>query len=60
MDELTHIYSTSGSYSIFAIGLFETVESINDFVNNSLGKLDILDFSVDVVTKKIKDSPFLV
>jgi len=60
MEELNCIYRTTGQYAIFAIGLFENMEEINNFVNSALSRLDIVEYSMDIVTKKLKESPFLI
>jgi Lrp/AsnC family transcriptional regulator, regulator for asnA, asnC and gidA len=58
--ELTFIYRTTGQYTIFAIGLFKNMEEINNFVNISISGLDIMDYSMEIVVKKAKESPFLI
>lgn len=57
-DALQAIYRTTGSYSILAIGLFKDIDALNAFVEGALGHEDILEHAVDVVTKKVKDTPF--
>jgi Lrp/AsnC family transcriptional regulator for asnA, asnC and gidA len=61
MDEIIKIYQTTGQYSILAIGLFENNEVLNEFVNNKfLKNVPVLNYSVNIVTKKFKDSIYLV
>jgi Lrp/AsnC family transcriptional regulator for asnA, asnC and gidA len=60
MDELTSVYQTTGQYSIMAMGLFENNQELNTFVTSKMSLEGILDFSVDVVTRKVKDSPFVL
>ena len=38
LDELTKIYSTTGTHSIMAVGLFDTNEDLDDFVKNKFLK----------------------
>ncbi|MEA2054186.1 MAG: Lrp/AsnC family transcriptional regulator [Candidatus Thermoplasmatota archaeon] len=60
MEELNCIYQTTGQYTIFAIGLFKDMGEINNFVNAKLSGLDMVEYSMDIVTKKAKESPFFV
>ncbi|MDG6221169.1 MAG: Lrp/AsnC family transcriptional regulator [Candidatus Thermoplasmatota archaeon] len=60
MEELDTIYQTTGNYTILATGLFEDMDVLNTFVSSKLSHEGILDFSVEIVTKKHKDSPFIL
>jgi Lrp/AsnC family transcriptional regulator for asnA, asnC and gidA len=60
LDELQAIYQTTGVYSIMAIGLFANIEELNRFIESKLVDIEIMEYTVDVVTKKLKDSPFSI
>ncbi len=60
MDELIKIYQTTGTYTIMAIGLFKNTDNLNKFVLSKFLIDGIVDYSVDVVTKKHKDSTFSI
>jgi Lrp/AsnC family transcriptional regulator for asnA, asnC and gidA len=60
LEELTRVYQTTGQYSVMALGLFGDNQELNTFVTSKLNLEGILDFSVDVVTRKVKDSPFVL
>lgn len=58
MDELQVIYQTTGTYSIMAVGLFADIEEMNAFIEGKLATSDILEYSVDVVRRKLKETTF--
>jgi len=58
MDELTTVYQTTGQYSLMAVGLFDDTQELNSFVTSKMNLEGILDFTTDVVTRKVKESPF--
>ena len=60
MEEFTKIYQTTGKYTITAIGLFRNTDDLNAFVSSKILIDGIVDFNVDIVTKKHKDSTFSV
>lgn len=60
MVEFTKIYQTTGRYTITAIGLFKDTVELNAFISSSILIEGIVDYNVDIVTKKHKDSTFLV
>jgi DNA-binding Lrp family transcriptional regulator len=57
IDEFIRIYHTTGAYSITAIGLFDSNDSLTNFINNVLlVEYPILNYSVNIVTKQYKES----
>jgi Lrp/AsnC family transcriptional regulator for asnA, asnC and gidA len=61
IENFIKVYNTTGEYSITTIGLFETNESLTDFVNNKfLIDLPIKDYTLNIVTKKYKDSVYIL
>jgi Lrp/AsnC family transcriptional regulator for asnA, asnC and gidA len=61
LKQLTKMYQTTGDYAITAIGLFKDHDELNDFINNKLlYEFPIKDYSVQIVTKKLKDSTYEV
>jgi Lrp/AsnC family transcriptional regulator for asnA, asnC and gidA len=61
IENFIKIYNTTGEYSITAIGLFDSNESLTNFINNKLlADLPIQDYKVDIVTKKYKDTIYLI
>ena len=57
IDEFIKIYQTTGEYSIKAIGLFDDEEDLTNFINNELLlKLPVQKYTVEIVTKSIKDT----
>jgi Lrp/AsnC family transcriptional regulator for asnA, asnC and gidA len=61
IENFIKIYNTTGDYSITAIGLFDSNESLTNFVNNKLlTELPIQDYTLNIVTKKYKDSIYLL
>lgn len=61
IDEFIKIYQTTGQYSIKALGLFNDDEELTNFINNRLlYELPVQNYSVEIVTKSIKDSIYLI
>jgi len=61
IEHFIKIYNTTGSYSITAIGLFDTNDGMTNFINNKLlMDLPIQNYTVDIITKNYKDSIFLI
>lgn len=61
IDEFIRIYHTTGAYSITAIGLFDSNESLTIFINNRLlVEFPIQNYTVDIVTKQYKESIYLL
>ena len=60
MEELQVIYQTTGAYSIMAIGLFSDIEELNGFIEGKLASTDILEYTVDVVRRKLKETTFSI
>jgi DNA-binding Lrp family transcriptional regulator len=60
MEELQVIYQTTGAYSIMAIGLFSDIEELNGFIEGSLATSDVLEYTVDVVRRKLKETVFQI
>ena len=57
IDEFIKIYQTTGEYSIKAVGLFDDEEDLTDFINNELLlKLPVQKYTVEIVTKSVKDT----
>jgi Lrp/AsnC family transcriptional regulator for asnA, asnC and gidA len=60
IENFIKIYNTTGDYSITAIGLFDSADSLTNFVNNKLlTEIPIQNYSLNIVTKKYKDSIYL-
>ncbi len=61
MEEFTRIYQTTGQYSIKAFGLFDDDEDLTNFINEKLlTELPVRNYSVEIVTKNIKDTIYNV
>ncbi|KXS44538.1 MAG: putative transcriptional regulator [Methanolobus sp. T82-4] len=61
MEEFTRIYQTTGQYSIKAFGLFDDEEDLTAFINEKLlTELPVRNYSVEIVTKNIKDTIYNV
>jgi Lrp/AsnC family transcriptional regulator for asnA, asnC and gidA len=60
LEELHVIYQTTGMYSIMSVGLFSDIDELNGFIDSKLVTLDIVEYTVDVVRKKLKDTPFYI
>jgi Lrp/AsnC family transcriptional regulator for asnA, asnC and gidA len=61
VDEFIKIYHTTGNYSITAIGLFDSNESLTNFINNKLlTDFPIQNYTVDIVTKQYKESIYSI
>jgi Lrp/AsnC family transcriptional regulator for asnA, asnC and gidA len=61
IENFIKIYNTTGDYSITAIGLFDSNESLTNFINYKLlVDLPIKDYKLNIVTKKYKDSIYLL
>ncbi|QLC51005.1 Lrp/AsnC family transcriptional regulator [Methanolobus zinderi] len=61
MEEFTRIYQTTGQYSIKAFGLFDDDEDLTNFINEKLlTELPVHNYSVEIVTKNIKDTIYNV
>lgn len=61
INEFIKIYQTTGEYSIKAVGLFDDEVSLTDFINNVLlQKLPVQKYTVEIVTKSIKDTIYNV
>ncbi len=59
VNEFIKIYQTTGQYSIKAIGLFKDEEDLSNFINNKLLlHFPIQNYSVEIVTKRIKDTVY--
>ena len=59
LDEFIKIYQTTGQFSVIAIGLFDSEESLTLFINNKLlFEFPIQNYTVEVVMKKIKDTDY--
>lgn len=57
IEHFIKIYNTTGSYSITAIGLFESNDTLTNFINNNLlVEIPIQNYTVDIITKNYKDS----
>jgi Lrp/AsnC family transcriptional regulator for asnA, asnC and gidA len=57
IEELIKIYQTTGQYSIKAFGLFNDEEELTNFINNRLlYEIPVQNYSVEIITKNIKDS----
>ena len=61
LDEFIKVYQATGEHPILAIGLFESNDNLNDFINNTLlVDFPIKDYKVNIVTKRYKDSIYLL
>lgn len=60
MDELTTIYQTTGTYSIMAVGLFTNTNDLGTFLSSKFLMDGIVDYNVDIVTRKHKESTFSI
>ena len=61
IDEFIKVYNTTGDYSITAIGLFDSNESLTNFINNKLlVDLPIQNYSYEIITKEYKDSIYTI
>jgi Lrp/AsnC family transcriptional regulator for asnA, asnC and gidA len=60
LDELQVIYQTTGAYSIMTIGLFSDIDELSSFIDSKLVSVDILEYNVDVVRRKLKETPFYI
>lgn len=61
IDEFIKIYQTTGQYSIKAFGLFDDEEELTNFINNRLlHEIPVRNYSVEIITKSIKDSIYHV
>lgn len=61
IDEFIKIYQTTGQYSIKAFGLFNDEDELTNFTNNRLlFEIPVRNYSVEIVTRNIKDSIYHV
>jgi len=61
IDEFIKIYQTTGDYPITAIGLFDSNDSMTNFINNRLlQEYNITNYSVNIVTKQYKETIFSI
>jgi Lrp/AsnC family transcriptional regulator for asnA, asnC and gidA len=61
IEEFIKIYQTTGQYSIKAFGLFNDEEELTTFINNRLlYELPVQNYSVEIITRSIKDSIYLI
>ncbi|WP_094227106.1 Lrp/AsnC family transcriptional regulator [Methanolobus psychrotolerans] len=61
IEELIKIYQTTGQYSIKAFGLFNDEDELTSFINNRLlCEIQVRNYSVEIITKSIKDSVYHV
>jgi Lrp/AsnC family transcriptional regulator for asnA, asnC and gidA len=61
LENFIKIYNTTGDYSITAIGLFDSNESLTNFINNKLLlEFSIQNYTFDIVTKQYKESIYLI
>ena len=61
IDEFIKIYQTTGQYSIKAFGLFNDEEELTSFINNHLlYEIPVQNYSVEIITRSIKDSIYYV
>jgi Lrp/AsnC family transcriptional regulator for asnA, asnC and gidA len=61
IEDLIKIYQTTGQYSIKAFGLFDDEEDLTDFINDRLlQEIPIQNYSVEIITKRIKDGIYSV
>ena len=58
--QIIDIYFTTGEYSIMAIGLFDDDEDLNLFLIKKMSKLNIHQYNVVTVLKKIKKGFFQI
>ncbi|UCH88694.1 MAG: Lrp/AsnC family transcriptional regulator [Thermoplasmata archaeon] len=54
-DFITNVYSTTGNYSIHAMGIFKSHDDLNKFISDNLSSMPIQEFMVTTVLKKYKD-----
>ena len=61
LEELTKIYQVTGRFSIHAVGLFESEDSLTNFINNKLLiEFPIQNYTVDIVTRQLKDTNYKI
>ena len=61
IDEFTKIYQTTGQYSIKAFGLFNDEEELTNFIHNRLlFDIPVRNYSIEIITKNIKDSIYQI
>jgi Lrp/AsnC family transcriptional regulator for asnA, asnC and gidA len=57
-DDITNVYFTTGSYSIYATGIFDNHDAVNRFLMDDLSKMPIRDFVVSTVLQRYKEQFF--
>lgn len=60
LKELISIYQITGDHSIMAIGFFSDMEDLNGFVSTRLLSCGVSDCSVQIVMKRVKETPFRI
>ncbi|WP_406656180.1 Lrp/AsnC family transcriptional regulator [Methanolobus sp. ZRKC2] len=61
IEEFIKVYQTTGQYSIKAFGLFDDEDELTDFISDKLlSEIPVQNYSVEIVTKNIKDSIYYV
>lgn len=54
LDNITDVYLTSGSNTIVAIGYFRDPQDVTTFVTDTLKKINVINFDIITVLKRIK------
>ncbi len=56
-DEFIKVYHTTGQYSLTAMGIFDSNDSLTKFINGKLlNEFSIQNYTVNIITKQYKDS----
>jgi DNA-binding Lrp family transcriptional regulator len=56
-DEFIKVYHTTGQYSLTAMGVFDSNDSLTKFINDRLlTEFSIQSYTVNIITKQYKDS----
>lgn len=60
-DEFIKVYHTTGQYSLTAMGVFDSNDSLTKFINDRLlTEFSIQSYTVNIITKQYKDSFYKV
>ncbi len=60
LDYITEVYLTAGDYSIIAIGYFDDNKSITQFVTETLKDIEMIDYDVITVLKRVKHELYAI
>ena len=55
IDSLSHVYLTTGTYSVVAIGYFSNPKEITDFIMDRLKDVPMVDYDIAQILRKEKD-----